>query len=191
MPQKLLLPLLVTIVAALSYWLHTFEQPEGTAAVGHAPDSPQSFMDGIHLRAMSEQGYPRFELQAARMAYYADDKRTEVEQPFLTVFRPSGQIWTAAAERGTALNGDEQVLLHGQVVVRQPVDPARPGGAAELEIRTRELSVFPRQELAQTKQFTTIVRPEGRVEAVGMNVYFPQERLQLLSQVRGVYEGPR
>lgn len=191
MPQKLLLPLLVAVVAGLSYWLNSFEQPGAAAVVAYAPDSPQSFMDGIQVRAMSEQGYPRFELQAARMAYYADEKRTEVEQPFLTVFRPGGQIWTAAAERGTALNGDEQVLLNGRVVVRQPVDPARPEGAAALEIRTRDLSVFPRQERAQTDQFTTIVRPEGRVQAVGMNVYFPQERLQLLSQVRGVYEGPR
>ena len=189
MPQKLLFPLLVAVIAGLSYWLLSFELPEGVTLVARTPDSPQSFMEDIRLRAMSEQGYPRFELQAARMTHYADDKRTEVEQPFLTVFRPSGEIWTVAAESGTALNEDEQVLLHGAVVVRHPTDPGRPEGGATLEIRTRELVVRPREEFAQTDQFTTIVRPEGRVEAVGMKANFPQERVQLLSQVRGVYEG--
>lgn len=189
MPQKLLLPLLVTVIAGLSYWLLSFELPEGATRVARAPDSPQSFMEGIQLRAMSEQGFPRFELQAAHMAHYAEDKRTEVEQPFLTVFRPSGQIWTVSAEGGTALNGDERVQLHGQVVVRKPVDPGLPEGDAALEIRTRELTIHPHTEIAETDQLATLVRPEGSVQAVGMKAYFPQERVQLLSQVRGVYEG--
>jgi lipopolysaccharide export system protein LptC len=189
MPQKLLFPLLVTVIAGLSYWLLSFELPEGVTLVARSPDSPQSFMEDIRLRAMNEQGFPRFELQAASMVRYADDKRTDVEQPFLTVFRPNGEVWTAQAESGTAVNDDELVTLHGAVVVRHPTDPGRPEGAATLEIRTRELVVRPREEFAQTDQLTTLVRPEGRVEAVGMKAYFPQERVQLLSQVRGTYEG--
>jgi lipopolysaccharide export system protein LptC len=189
MSQKLLFPLLVTVIAGLSYWLLSFELPEGVTLVARSPDSPQSFMEGIRLRAMNEQGFPRFELQAAGMTRYADDKRTEVEQPFLIVFRPSGEVWTAQAESGTAINDDELVTLHGAVVVRHPIDPGRPEGDATLEIRTRDLVVRPREEFAETKQLTTLVRPEGRVEAVGMKAYFPQERVQLLSQVRGTYEG--
>lgn len=189
MPQRLLLPLLVTVIAGLSYWLLSFELPEGITLAARSPDSPQSFMEGIRLRAMNEQGFPRFELQAAGMTRYADDKRTEVEQPFLTVFRPSGEVWTAQAESATAVNDDELITLHGAVVVRHPIDPGRPEGDATMEIRTRDLVVRPREEYAETKQLTTLVRPEGSVEAVGMKAYFPQERVQLLSQVRGTYEG--
>lgn len=191
MQKKFLLPVLATLIAGLSYWLLALEHSAGPALVTHAPDSPQSFMEGIRVRAMSEEGYPRYEMHAARMAYYVGDKRTEVEQPFVIAFQPTGQIWTARAESGTALDGDAQVLLHGEVVIRQPEDPGQPEGPAALEIRTRDLKVFPREEQARTDQFTTIVRPEGRVEAVGMNAYFPQERVQLLSQVRGVYAGSR
>jgi len=74
------------------------------------------------------------------------------------------------------------------VLLRRPRDAAHPGGPAEVEVFTRELRILSEQEYAETDQPTTIVHAYGRVDAVGMKVWFKQERLQLLSQVHGIYE---
>jgi lipopolysaccharide export system protein LptC len=191
MPQKLLLPLIVAVIAGLSAWLLSYERPEEKGAVATVTDTPDSFVEDVVSRTMDKQGYPRYELRALRLDHYRDDNRTEVQRPYLTVFRPGGRIWTVAADTGTALQNGDEILLHGQVVVRQPEDAAQPAGAAEVEIRTREVVVWPQEEFAETDQPATLVHPEGRVQAVGLHAYFRQERLQLLSQVRGEYEPRR
>jgi len=127
-------------------------------------------------------------MRATRAVHFARGDRTEFDAPFITFYRPDGKLWTLAAERGRTRDGDHEILLSGEVLMRRPQNPARPAGSAEVEVFTRELRIFSDREYAETDQPTTIVHAYGRVDAVGMKVWFKQERLQLLSQVHGIYE---
>ncbi len=187
--RKLTLPLVVAALAWLSAeWLWTQEAETPPPAPLAGVETPDAFMEGVVMRAMDDQGQPRYEMRAARAVHFARGDRTDFDAPFLTFFRPDGGLWTLAAERGEASGGDRDILLSGDVLMRRPRDPARPAGPAEVEVLTRELRILSAREYAETDQPTTIVHAYGRVDAVGMKVWFKQERLQLLSRVHGIYE---
>ncbi len=186
--RKLTLPLAVAALAWLSaewLWEQEVEAPAVTPLAG--VETPNAFMEGVIMRAMNEQGQPRYEIRATRAVHFTQDDRTDFDAPFITFYLPDGRLWTLAAEQGQASDGDHDILLSGEVLMRRPQNPAQPMGPAEMEIFTRELRILSDREYAETDQPTTIVHAYGHVDAVGMKVWFKQERLQLLSQVKGTY----
>ena len=186
--RKLTFPLVVTALAWLSAeWLWEQETEVPAEAPLADVESPDAFMEGVVMRTMNTQGRPRYEMRATRAVHFAHGDRTEFDAPFITFYRPDGKLWTLAAERGRTRDGDREILLSGEVLMRRPQNPARPAGSAEVEVFTRELRIFSDREYAETDQPTTIVHAYGYVDAVGMKVWFEQERLQLLSQVKGIY----
>ncbi len=186
--HKLTFPLVIAALAWLSAeWLWEQEAEAPVAAPLADVETPDAFMEGVVMRTMNMQGQPRYEMRAVRAVHYTQDDRTEFDTPFITFYRPDGKLWTLAAEQGRASDGDQDILLSGEVLMRRPQNPAQPAGPAEMEVFTRELRILSDREYAETDQPTTIVHAYGRVDAVGMKVWFKQERLQLLSQVKGIY----
>lgn len=182
--RKFAAPLLVAVVAGLSVWLFQGQPDKGPVVTPQTQGVPDSFMENFTTQILDEQGRPQYQLQAVRMAHYAEGDRSEFTQPRFTAFRTDGRRWVMVAESGRAENGDEKIFLNGDVTIRQWNDDTAP---AELEIRTRDVRVLPADEYAETDQAVTITRREGTLAALGMQVYFRKGSLQLLSQVRGVY----
>jgi len=184
MIQKLFAPLLVTLIAGLSVWLFQGQPDKGPVVTPQTHDVPDSFMENFTMQVLDEQGRPQYQLRATHMAHYADDDRSELTQPQFTVYRAGVQRWTAVSETGQAKNGDEEIFLNGAVTIQQFADTAT---SANMQIHTRDVRVRPADDYAETDQPTTILRAEGTLNAVGMQVYFRKGLVQLLSQVRGVY----
>lgn len=186
--QKFVLPLLLLIPAALSVWLFQDQPEEGRSVTPLNQNAPDSFMENFTTQSLDASGRPQYELRAARMAHFDRDQRSEFTRPHFTAYRPDGQQWTVAAETGLALDGTEQVLLNGEVVIER--FPAA-DTTANLQIQTRDLRVTPAEDYAETDQLTTIVQGGGASTATlrtqGLQVHFRQGVLELLSQVRGTY----
>ena len=98
--RKLFAPLLVTLVAGLSVWVFQGQPKKGPVVTPLTQSTPDSFMENFTAQVLDKQGQPRYQLQAARMAHYADDNHSELQQPQFTAFRPDGQRWTVVAEAG-------------------------------------------------------------------------------------------
>ena len=187
--RKVIIPLTIAGLAWLSVqWQRDQTSTDPADATLARMETPDAYMEGVVSRRMDASGRPGHEMRATRATHFAQGDRSEFEAPFITVYRKDGSLWTIEAERGLATAGNDEVLLSGEVLMRRPLDPAQPAGAAEIEVFTRELRILSDEEFAETDQPTTIVHRYGRVDAVGMKVWFKQERLQLLSQVNGVYE---
>jgi len=182
--RKFFVPLLVTFVAGLSVWLFQGQPDKGPVVTPQTRDVPDSFMENFTTQVLDEQGRPQYQLRATHVAHYADDDRSEFTQPEFTAFRTDDQRWTAVAETGRAENGGEQVFLDGAVIIQRYPDVALP---ADLQIRTRDVRVRPADDYAETDQAATIVQGENTVKTIGLQVYFREGQMQLLSQVRGVY----
>lgn len=182
--RKLLAPLLLVVIAGLSIWLFEKQPDKGPTVSMRTQGAPDSFMENFTTQVLDEQGQPRYQLQAAHMAHYADDDHSEFSQPQFTAYRPDGQRWTVVAESGQALDGSRQIMLNGAVTLQRHAGDA---AAVDLEIRTRDVTILPADDYAETEQHTTIIRAEGTLESTGLQVHFGEGRLQLLSQVRGVY----
>ncbi len=183
--RKSFLPLLVVLVAGLSVWLFQGQPDKGPMVTPQTRSVADSFMENFTTQVLDEQGRPQYQLQATYMAHYADDDRSEFTQPQFTAFRPDGQRWTAVAEAGRAENGSEQIFLDGTVIIQRYPDATT---SANLQIRTRNVRVQPADDYAETDQTATIVHHDkDTLKAVGLQVYFREGQVQLLSQVRGVY----
>lgn len=182
--RKHFLTLLLLMLAAASIWLFQGQPEKRQRVVRQNQNTPDAFMENFTTQVLGKQGRPRYQLQAARMAHYANDNRSELTQPQLTAFRPDGWRWVVVADTGRAENGSEQIFLNGDVLIQRFPDAS---ATSNLQIRTRDVRVRPAEDYAETDQATTIVRGEGTLNAKGLQVSFRKGKLELLSQVRGTY----
>jgi lipopolysaccharide export system protein LptC len=182
--QRRFVPLAIAFIAALSLWLFRDQPEKVPASIGHNAKAADSFMENFTTTILDQQGRPRYEISARAMAHYAYDDHSEFEAPRLVAYRPHDQRWTVVADSATAEQGAREILLHGAVTIQRHQDAQ---AAANLEIRTRELKVWPNDNTAQTDQHAVIVRGEGTLQSDGLKANFHDNELQLLSQVRGRY----
>jgi lipopolysaccharide export system protein LptC len=182
--RKLLAPLLVTLIAGLSVWLFQGQPDKGPVITVQTQNSPDSFMDNFTTRKLDAQGQLQYQLQATHMAHYADDDHSELIHPQFIAYRPNGQYWTMVADTGRTQNGSQQIMLNGKVTLQRRASNTAP---VNLEIRTRDVTVRPADDYAETGRHTEIVLDKGKLEATGLQVHFREGRVNLLSQVRGVY----
>ncbi len=186
--RKTLVPLLATFIAALSVWLFQDQPDKGPTVTTATQDASDSFMENFTTTVLDAQGHLQYQLQAEHMAHYADDDRSEFIKPQFTAFQADGQRWTALAETGRALGGTEQILLNGAVTIQRKTNAS---AAPSLEIHTRDVRIQPTDNYAETAQHTTIMHGQGErkatIKTVGLQIYFREGQMTLLSQVRGVY----
>ena len=182
--RKILAPLLLAVLAGLSVWLFQDQPEKGPAVIARIQSAPDSFMENFTTQVLNAEGQLQYQLQARYMAHYPDDNHSELTQPHFIAYRPDGQRWTVVADSGQALNGSQQIMLNGAVTLKRQATDTAP---VNLEIRTRDVTIRPADDYAETEQHTTIIRSEGTLETTGLQVYFREDRVQLLSQVRGIY----
>ena len=182
--RKILAPLIVTLIAGLSVWLFQDQPDKGPVITVQTQYSPDSFMENFTPQKLDEQGQLQYQLQATHMAHYADDDHSELTHPQFAAFRPDGQYWTMVADSGRTQDGAQQIMLNGKVTLQRHASNTAP---VNLEIRTRDVTIRPDDDYAETERRTEIIFDKGTLEATGLQVHFREGRVQLLSQVRGVY----
>lgn len=176
--------LALVAVAGLSGWLlQTVEAPT-TASPGKTRHDPDFYLKDFTLTTMDKTGAPRNRLVSPSMVHYADDNSSEVDQPSMQVFSKNGPPWHIDAGTGWLAAEGKTVILRDGVVIRQT--NAEQG--RETIIRTPDLTIKPDDEYAETASPVNYSDGTGTVvDAVGMRAHFKEERLELLSQVRGKY----
>ena len=171
------------IVAAAGWWAREQIQSERPPAAEGPDASPEYYMSGFTTHAMNPDGSPRYRLSAENMEHFAYDQHADLEQPRLTVFRPDEPPWQVASRQGKVFDEGERVHLLGPVTIERAAGrDTRP-----LQVDTRDLWVWPQKEYAETDQPTVIRSGNSQLQGIGMQAWFDQERLKLLSHVRGEY----
>lgn len=182
--RRLLIPLAVAGLAWLSYqWLWHEEASIPPERLVSGEETPDAYMEQAVMRAMDEQGRPRYELMVARAEHFAAGDRSELQRPFITFYRPQQRRWTLRAAHGQTQGGDDHVYLDQGVVIHR----LAASGRAPLEIHSRDLRIDTAREYAETGGPVELRHPRGQVEAIGLRAWFETGRLELLARVRGVY----
>jgi lipopolysaccharide export system protein LptC len=131
---------------------------------------------------MNEQGYLKSRLMAEKMVHYLQAK-TELVTPEMLFYKQQQPVWAIQAERGEISNDDNEIWLLGPAHLRRYT----PNQLQELEIITRDVRLQRDTQYAETALATQIINAYGETHSVGMRVFIPQEKIELLSQVRGNY----
>ena len=170
------------LLAVFSQWLLSVNNglSAAKATVSHDPDYT---MENFIITTMGAAGSPEHRLQARYLAHYPDDGSAELTAPQFTLYERDDGPWQVSAARGWVGGGQKFAVLRDNVLIENP----QAGPAQAIRITTSELQVLPDDKYAQTGQPVTLQSQNALTHAVGMRLYLDEERLQLLSQVKGTY----
>jgi lipopolysaccharide export system protein LptC len=184
MVPKWITPIVVAVVAGISVWLLSEQAPKKPRLITADNTVPDAYMEDFTTYIMGENGKLRHELSASYMANFSSDDRSEFISPEFIFYRSDESQWVMSAESGTSKDGSKEITLQGKVtILRKQLN----AGDVKLKIVTSELLIRPDDSYAETDQLITITSGKHKLESKGFRAYFDDERVELLSRVRGEY----
>lgn len=177
--RRATLILLLALIATGSWWMQR--------EIDQRPELVQTLsaeipgFDGLEAPAPLTLVDESPEARAARLlsAGYS-----EVTTPVIHMHEPRLPPLRLESETGwIARNGDEVRLL-GEVTMDRPGE--HPDGP--LHLVTRDLTVFPQRQHAETEAHAVATAPGYRIEGIGMRMDLDEQTVLLLSEVKGRHE---
>lgn len=166
-----------------SWWLIRELDLANSSARSSQRHTPDLYLDQFTTTTMNESGQTIRRLNAVRMEHFPDTDTSELEKPYLVLYRPEGPPWHVKSERGWVSAGGDELLLLGQVHIWRDNDTGERG----IDLRTQDLRVLPDSEYAETDKAVVIRTPTSESRGVGMRAYMEKSRIELLSKVRTLY----
>ncbi len=185
--RTLVLMLILALLALLSQWLLSLNEAGRAGKEATLRHEPDYTMENFVITAMDSTGQPMHKLQAPLMVHYADDGSTEFTRPALTLYQKDAAPWEVRSGRGWMSKDRKRILLQDEVLIENPAAPA----SSMWRLETRDLTLLPGEEYAETAAPVTITGQASVTRGVGMQIFIKQGRLKLLSKVRGRYEAKK
>jgi len=179
----------LALLASLSYGLLRWVESELREPAPAESQKPALIIERFRAVRLNVAGQRKSVIAAPRLAQLPNHLGTRIEQPALDWYQPDGQTreWRLQAEHGWISADQQSVRLEGEVTMVRTAD----SGKQPMTITTRDVLVRPGERYAETAAPARAVTPDGEFRAVGVHAWLDQERLELLSEVRGVYESPK
>ncbi len=176
--------LIFSALLSLGWWLNRLTQPEEILERS-TERSPDSYAEGLVIRAFDDHGALKQRLQSQAMRYFEDTGITELQHPLFWHYNQQGPPWTMQANQGLIRRSERSLYLPGQVVIDRPGSEV----SLPLHIITRDLTLFFDDSFATTRSAVRIESDDQWVTATGMEAWLQDPaRLKLLHEVRGYYE---
>lgn len=176
--------LLACLGAVLAIALITVFWETGAAPKLPLGQEPADYVDyylvNPRARQFDPQGKLQHQLSADHYEHYARADVGRFREPSVISRGEDNQSWITTARAGLSEANNRRIELTGNVKI---VDNT---GASEL--RTARLWLFPRRDYAETDSAVTMISPTGQTKSLGMEAYLNEDRIVLLSNVRGNYD---
>lgn len=169
------------------------------AAVGYWNISPERFMDrpvasvdetqidyyatNARAKQFLPDGGVQYEMTAERVDHMRASQVTLLTKPDMQLYRGTVYPWHVQSERGEVNPDGTEVELIDNVRVARTDQKNR-----ATVITSSRMTVFPQKQYAQTEQNVRIEGAGGVSTAKGMKAYLNDSKINLLSNVRGLYE---
>lgn len=172
--------LIVLLLAVMSVWLADFLSLPDAGPATPDPAHPDYILDAFTSERYGADGQLAYVLRGDQLRHYAANNTTLVKIPRLTLWRGALPPWEADAEQSRVDHGEGRIDLLGHVVMRRAGQPA-------LQLVTRDVSLWPERDYAQTAAPVQMLRGHDRIDAVGMHAWLAEGRVKLLEDVIGRY----
>ena len=169
------------------------------AAVGYWNISPERFLDkpvvkadesaidyyaiNAHSKQYLPDGKLQYEMTSDKVEHLKATEVTLLTNPDLNMFRGTEFPWHVQSLRGEVNPDGTEVELIDSVRIARTDAKNR-----QTIITSSRMTVFPKQQYAQTEQAVRIDGAGGVSTGKGMKAYLKESRIHLLSNVRGQYE---
>lgn len=181
--RMLLLLGFVALLVVFTSWLSRQGETPGPRAPETAKHQPDYFIHGMDATVTDLNGRTSHRLIADSLFHYPDDDTSELENPDIRIFGERDENWFATGQQGFVAGKQGQVTLRGDVRLRQR-------GVEELDVETEWLLIDSERHYAETDAPVTLVSSAARVQGVGLKAFGEEQRMLILSSVRGRYATP-
>ena len=159
--------------------------------VSEASRFPQAYMTDIEMREYDTDGKLRNTLTTNSAEYFqANPKRpsakdyTVLNEPRMVFSSAQGTApWLLTAQSGRIDQNGQMATLSNNVRAFQESN-----SQGLTEILTSELRIKTAKQYAETDKAVKMRAQQGQLDTVGMKAFLSEDRIELLSQVRGTYE---
>ena len=179
----------LALLAGLSYALLWWVESSLRAPEPAESQAPVLTIDQFRAVRTNPAGVQEYVVEAPRLWQLPGQGGVRIEQPTLDWYQPDGQTreWRLQAEQGWGAADQQTIRLEGAVTMIR----AAPSGKPPMTITTRDVIISPAQHYAETAAPVRMVTPDGEFSAIGARAWLDQQRLELLSEVRGFYAPPK
>jgi len=138
------------------------------------------FMNEFEMTAMDATGKSSYKLTGKHLERYNDSDNSIIEQPVFHILQADKQ-WVISADIALVNDHDETIQLKQNVVMQQKnFEPA-------LTIRTQNMLIHTKTQIAQTKAQVDITQGNSHLKSIGMIYNNITSELELSSSVSGYY----
>ena len=179
----------LAVLAGLSYGLLRWVESSLREPAPAESGEPVLIIEQVRAVRLNTAGVREYVVEAPRLWQLPGQGGIRIEQPVVDWYQPDGQTreWRLRADQGWIAADYQLLRLEGTVVMDRAADSGKPPAT----ITTRDVAVHRADRYAETAAPVRAVIPEGELHAVGARAWLDQERLELLSEVRGSYEPPK
>jgi len=182
--RHIILFIIVIAIAATSSWLLRKIDPEPFNILKPVQHNMDYFLTDFDAAIMDKSGNPHYALKGKRLEHFPDDNSIDVIQPDIKLFRDKLPPWQIKSDFARILNKGSIIHLNGNVFMTRPKSKNEP----EIKLNTSNLTIDVSRNFAETKNNVHIYSKKHNIKAKGMRVYTAEGRVELLSNVTGVFD---
>ncbi len=165
----------------ISILLVIFINRPGEKPAASADQFKHSFyLQDFTLTRFDSTGQRQYTLQGEQIEQDAASGESHLTRPQATFFRNDTVHWTASAEKGWLNREQTRGRLESNVVLQETVPPKTRATTATLELNLTE-------QIAENSVPVQVIQGKNQLQGTGLIAWLNQNRLQLKSDVRGVY----
>jgi lipopolysaccharide export system protein LptC len=172
----------ILVAAVLGSWYLTQSQPQPPDELTDTQSDESYYMRDATLLGIGDNGVPSYRVHAAHIRHIAMDDSIELTNIRVRFETDPDAPWTLNAPRGQIPKEREYIDLIGEVTASR-----EPGEGDELVIVTRDVRVLLEERIATTEALVTMNMGPHAVTAQGMRAYLKQDRVELQSDVHGLF----
>ncbi len=139
--------LLLTVLAALTFWLDRTVQPQASTGNGSARHDPDFIVDNLSSMRTSADGNITDTLIADKMTHYPDDDSTHLQMPKLVSMVPGKPPVTITSREALVSTDGENIFFKDDVRVTRSAYADR----SEMVMETSYLHVIPQNGYCQNR----------------------------------------
>ena len=173
---------LLTALAALSFWLErAVDLPMGRHD-GKLRHDPDTIVENFSVRRMNVEGELQYRLHSPYMEHYGDDDSSLIKKPRLIYYRPAAPDMTLTGDQARGTEEGEKVYIWGNVVATRSAD----GGRPPLFARMPDLTVLPDDGTAFTPNAVEITEGQSWLRVIGLKIDNNDSTFALQSKATGL-----
>ncbi|WPO99217.1 LPS export ABC transporter periplasmic protein LptC [Pseudomonas sp. HR96] len=188
MPTKklrnlVLLAVLAALFAAVGYWNISPERFQARPVAVIDPKAVDYYAINAHAKQFLPDGGIQYDMTADKVEHLQASQVSLLTNPDMNLYRGTVYPWHVTSERGEVNPDGTQVELIDSVRIARTDQKSR-----ATVITSSRMTVFPQKQYAQTEQDVRIDGAGGVSTGKGMKAYLNDSKINLLSNVRGLYE---